>query len=53
MMKTITAFAVAIIASAAVPAAEQYTPDIQPTIPMDIADPTLNMWKEKRADRTT
>ncbi len=38
------------IFAASVYAAEKHTPDIQPTIPMDLADPTLNLLKERRPD---
>ena len=31
-------------------AAEEYKADIQKVIPLDVADPTLNLWKQKRDD---
>ena len=31
-------------------AAESHEPDIQPAIPMDLADPTIDMWKIRRQD---
>jgi len=31
-------------------AAEEYKPDIQKVIPLDVADPTWNLWKQKRDD---
>ncbi len=50
MMKRLaTATFFLILASLAL-AAEKHKPDIQPTIPMDVADPTLNLLKERRTD---
>jgi agmatinase len=51
-MKTFVSFAIAIAIaiSSAAQAGQEYTPDIEKTIPIDVADPTLNIWKQKRPD---
>jgi hypothetical protein len=42
-MKTIAFLTIAIVISSAVQAVEEYTPAIEKTIPIDIADPTPHL----------
>lgn len=51
MNKTVTAVAlVALATTMNSVAAEKYTPDIQKTIPMDVANPTSKLLTTRRAD---
>jgi agmatinase len=50
MLRLFVIFAFYLLAATAATAAEEYKPDIQKTIPMDIADPSLDLLKTRRSD---
>jgi agmatinase len=49
-VKTAIFLVLCVVVSAIAFAAESHEKNIQPTIPMDIADPTIDMWKARRED---
>jgi agmatinase len=48
--RSIAAFVLGVSISSGAYAAESHEADVQPTIPLDVADPTLEVWKMRRND---